>query len=140
MITNTKEVFITDYIQLQEILNEHERAHWIADEADMRTDVEQWKSGKIKEEEKSFVKMILRLFTQADTDVCSAYVNRLLPVFKHPDARTMLLSFANRECFDKETEVLTEKGWVNISEVTTDKIAQYNIATSDISFDYPIFF
>ena len=97
MITNTKEVFVTDYIQLQEILNEHERAHWLADEADMRTDVEQWKSGKIKEEEKSFVKMILRLFTQADTDVCSAYVNRLLPVFKHPDARTMLLSFANRE-------------------------------------------
>lgn len=97
MITNTKEVFVTDYIQLQEILNEHERAHWLADEADMRTDVEQWKSGKIKEEEKSFVKMILRLFTQADTDVCSAYVNRLLPVFKHPDTRTMLLSFANRE-------------------------------------------
>lgn len=97
MITSTKEVFVTEYHELQEILNAHERAHWVADEADMRTDVEQWKSGKISEEEKSFIKMILRLFTQADTDVCSAYVNRLLPIFKHPDARTMLLSFANRE-------------------------------------------
>lgn len=97
MITDTKEVFVTEYHKLQEILNEHERSHWIADEADMRTDVEQWKSGKISEEEKAFVKMVLRLFTQADTDVCSAYVNRLLPIFKHPDARTMLLSFANRE-------------------------------------------
>ena len=97
MIKDTKEVFVTDYINLQEILNEHERSHWIKDEADMRTDVEQWKSGKITDEEKAFIKMILRLFTQADTDVCSAYVNRLLPVFKHPDARTMLLSFANRE-------------------------------------------
>lgn len=97
MITDIKEVFVTEYHRLQEILNEHERSHWIADEADMRTDVEQWKSGKITEDEKSFVKMVLRLFTQADTDVCSAYVNKLLPIFKHNDARTMLLSFANRE-------------------------------------------
>ena len=139
MITDTKEVFVTEYHKLQEILNEHERSHWIADEADMRTDVEQWKSGKISEEEKSFVKMVLRLFTQADTDVCSAYVNRLLPIFKHPDSRLMLLSFANRECFDEETEVLTENGWVSISAVRSgEKIAQYNITTSAVSFDYPL--
>ena len=97
MITQAKEIFVPEYHKLQEILNAHERAHWVPDEADMRSDVEQWKNGKISESEKAFIKMILRLFTQADTDVCSAYVNRLLPIFKHPDARTMLLSFANRE-------------------------------------------
>lgn len=97
MITEAKEVFVPEFNALQDILNRHERSHWLVDEADMRVDVEQWKSGKITEDEKSFVKMVLRLFTQSDTDVCSAYVNRLLPLFKHHDARTMLLSFANRE-------------------------------------------
>jgi ribonucleoside-diphosphate reductase beta chain len=96
-ITQSQEVFIPKYLSLQDTLNEHERAHWLADEADMRSDVEQWKSGKISESEKGFIKMILRLFTQADTDVANSYVTRLLPLFQAPDARMLLLSFANRE-------------------------------------------
>lgn len=56
MIKDTKEVFVTDYINLQEVLNEHERSHWIKDEADMRTDVEQWKSGKITTKKKHLLK------------------------------------------------------------------------------------
>lgn len=97
MINNQKEIYINEYPELLAIYNEHERAHWLPDEADMRVDVEQWKSGKINNDEKAFIKMILRLFTQSDTDVCGAYVNRLLPVFKHHDSRIMLLSFAARE-------------------------------------------
>lgn len=96
-ITLPTEIFVPKYIKLQETLTEHERAHWVPDEAQMQTDVEQWKSGKITEPEKAFIKMILRLFTQADTDVCASYVEKLLPVFKNADARMMLLSFANRE-------------------------------------------
>ena len=46
---------------------------------------------------KEFIKMILRLFTQANTNVCAGYVEKLLPVFRNADARMMLLSFANRE-------------------------------------------
>jgi ribonucleoside-diphosphate reductase beta chain len=91
------EIFVPKYLKLQEILDEHERGHWIAEEMDMRLDCEQWKNGIISDEEKSYIKNILRLFTQADTDVCTSYVNRLLQVFKNADARMMLLSFANRE-------------------------------------------
>ena len=96
-ITLPTEIFVPKYLKLQEILTEHERAHWVADEAQMQMDVEQWKSGKISESEKAFIKMILRLFTQADTDVCASYVEKLLPTFKNADARMMLLSFAGRE-------------------------------------------
>lgn len=91
------EIYLPKFEKLIEILDEHERAHWVIDEIDMRVYTEQWKNGKISEEEKSFIKMILRLFTQADTDVCSAYVQKLLPVYKNPDCRFMLLSFASRE-------------------------------------------
>lgn len=96
-ITQPTEIFVPKYIKLQELLTEHERAHWVPEEANMQVDVEQWKNGTISESEKAFIKMILRLFTQADTDVCASYVEKLLPVFKNADARMTLLSFANRE-------------------------------------------
>ncbi|HET8685140.1 MAG TPA: ribonucleotide-diphosphate reductase subunit beta [Methanosarcina sp.] len=96
-ITSPTEIFVPNYLKLQEILAEHERAHWVPDEAQMQLDVEQWKTGIITDKQKAFIKMILRLFTQADTNVCASYVERLLPIFKNADARMMLLSFANRE-------------------------------------------
>lgn len=96
-ITEATQIFVPKYQKLQEILNKHERAHWVPDEADMSQDVTQWKDGTISDSEKQHIKMILRLFTQADTNVCAGYVEKLLPIFKNADARMMLLSFANRE-------------------------------------------
>jgi ribonucleoside-diphosphate reductase beta chain len=92
-----QEIFTPKYHKLTEIMAAHERGHWVVDEIDLRQDCEQWKTGKITDENKAFVLMILRLFTQADSDICSAYVDKLLHLFKAPDARMMLLSFAARE-------------------------------------------
>jgi ribonucleoside-diphosphate reductase beta chain len=91
------EIFVPRYLQFHTVLDEHERAHWIPDEADLRVDTEQWKNGTITPDEKAYIKNVLRLFTQADTDICGMYVSRLLPVFGNADARMMLLSFASRE-------------------------------------------
>lgn len=96
-IIDSSEIFVPRYFKLQEILEKHERSHWIVAEADMTQDVTQWKDGTISNSRKQFIKMVLRLFTQADTDVCGGYVEKLLPVFKNADARMMLLSFASRE-------------------------------------------
>jgi len=96
-ITEATEIFVPKFHKLQDILDRHERSHWVWDEADMSQDVTQWKSGAVSEVRKEFIKMVLRLFTQADTNVCSSYAERLLPVFKNADARMMLLSFASRE-------------------------------------------
>ncbi len=96
-ITEATEIFVPRYARLKEIYDKHERAHWLPDEADMSTDVVQWKDGTITDEQKQYIKMILRGFTQADTNVCAGYVEKLLPVFKNADARIMLLSFASRE-------------------------------------------
>jgi len=96
-ITEATEVFVPRYHKLQEILQRHEASHWSIAEIDVRKDIEQWRNGTIDEGNKNFIKMILRLFTQSDTNVCSGYVEKLLPVFKNADARMMLLSFASRE-------------------------------------------
>ena len=91
------EIFVPKYMAFHDILEEHERGHWVFSEADLRLDVEQFKNGTISDPEKAYIKNVLRLFTQADTNVCASYVERLLPIFKNADARMMLLSFANRE-------------------------------------------
>lgn len=96
-ITESTEIFVPRYLKLQEVLKKHERAHWIVDEADLSQDVVQWKSGVISDKRKQFIKMVLRLFTQSDTNVCGGYVEKLLPAFNNADARMMLLSFAARE-------------------------------------------
>jgi len=96
-ITTATEIFVPRYHTLQEVYAKHERAHWVPEEADMSQDVVQWKDGTISKGDKDYIKMILRLFTQADTDVCAGYVEKLLPIFKNADARIMLLSFASRE-------------------------------------------
>lgn len=96
-ITTSMEIFVPRYSKLQDILERHERSHWLPAEADMTQDVTQWKDGTISPAQKAFIKMVLRLFTQADTNVCAGYVEKVLPVYKNADARMMLLSFANRE-------------------------------------------
>lgn len=96
-ITKATEIFVPKYLKLQQILEEHERAHWTFEEADLRVDCEQWKNGTMSPSDKEYIKTILRLFTQSDTNVCGFYVDRLLPLFKNADARMMLLSFASRE-------------------------------------------
>ncbi len=96
-ITEKAEIYTPRYLKLRDILERHERAHWVPDEADLRVDAEQWKSGKLSATDKEYIKNILRLFTQADTDVAASYVEKLLPVFRSMEARMMLLSFASRE-------------------------------------------
>ena len=96
-LTQADEIFVPMYQVFQDILNKHERAHWLPEESQMDIDVSQWRDGTIGVEEKEYVKMILRLFTQADHNVCGGYVTKLLPVFKQADVRMMLLSFASRE-------------------------------------------
>lgn len=96
-ITQANEIFVPRYQKLQELLEKSERAHWVVSEADMSQDVSQWKDGTISPKEKAYIKMILRLFTQVDHDVCGNYVDKLLPIFKQADARMALLSCASRE-------------------------------------------
>jgi ribonucleoside-diphosphate reductase beta chain len=49
------------------------------------------------DEEKNLLTQIFRLFTQSDVDVGAGYVDRYMRIFKKPEARMMMSSFANME-------------------------------------------
>ena len=73
------------------------RMHWLPLAVPLHTDVKDWNE-KLTDNEKNLLTQIFRLFTQSDVDVASGYVERYLQLFKLPEARMMMLSFANMEC------------------------------------------
>lgn len=89
--------YVPIYDKFVELTKQHERIHWIADEVSLVNDVEQWKTGKISDSEKSLILNILRLFTTSDVIVGQAYYEKIIPIIKNNEARNMLGSFASRE-------------------------------------------
>jgi len=76
-----------------------ENMHWIAEEADLTNDVENYK--KASKEEKDFLKNILSIFTQSDFNVANGYLP-LLNSIKNNEVRGMLTSFMAREFIHQE--------------------------------------
>ena len=76
-----------------------ENSHWIAEEADLTNDVENYK--KASKEEKDFLKNILSIFTQSDFNVANGYLP-LLNSIKNNEVRGMLTSFMAREFIHQE--------------------------------------
>lgn len=70
--------------------------HWLPDEITFEEDVKDWNQ-KLTKEEKNFLTQIFRFFTQADIDVAGGYIDRFMPLFKHPELRMMMASFTNME-------------------------------------------
>lgn len=85
------------YPDFVEIARTHEKMHWIEDEIDLSEDVADWKSNRLSQEEKDFIRKVLTLFTQSDVAVAETYVDHFLPRFKNNEIRMLLLSIANRE-------------------------------------------
>lgn len=89
-----------------DIAKRHEKIHWIEEEADLSEDVNQWKNGKLSNEEKAFITDILRLFTQSDVIVGQNYYEFLIPKFKNNEIRNMLGSFSAREAIHQRAYAL----------------------------------
>jgi glutaredoxin 3 len=86
-----------NYPYAVDLTKQHEKIHWVEEEADLLDDVADWKSGRVTLEEKNFITQILRLFTQSDVAVGQFYYDNLIPKFLNNEVRIMLGSFANRE-------------------------------------------
>ena len=78
-----------DYYVLQN------QMHWMPESVPLHTDVKDWQ--ELSNTEKNLLTQIFRLFTQSDVDVGSGYIDRYMRIFKKPEARMMMASFANME-------------------------------------------
>jgi ribonucleoside-diphosphate reductase beta chain len=69
--------------------------HWFPEDVPLHNDVKDWQD--MTTSEKNLLVQIFRLFTQSDVDVGKGYVERYMRIFKKPEARMMMGSFANME-------------------------------------------
>ena len=69
--------------------------HWFPEDVPLHNDVKDWQ--ELNDSEKNLLTQIFRLFTQSDVDVGSGYIDKYMRIFKKPEARMMMASFANME-------------------------------------------
>lgn len=105
-LTEYSKTYVPIYPDIVEVTKKHEASHWREEEVTLTIDVEQWKTGRILNEEKDLILNILRLFTTSDVVVGQGYYEKLIPVIKNNEARNMLGSFANREAVHQRAYAL----------------------------------
>ena len=76
-----------------------EDSHWIVKEVEMTKDIEDYRLAP--DEEKTFIKNILSIFTQSDFNVAKGYLP-LINTIKNNEVRGMLTSFMAREYIHQE--------------------------------------
>jgi DNA repair exonuclease SbcCD nuclease subunit len=75
--------------------------------------------------------------------VSYGYVNRLVDLFgAYKGKFDMSCVYGNHDCLAPGTDVLTESGWVSVEDCYhfQGKVAQFDIKTGKVSFDYPLAF
>jgi len=84
-----------DYPWMFDYYAQQNQMHWLPEDVPLHNDVKDWQD--MGTPEKNLLTQIFRLFTQSDVDVASGYVDNFMRVFKKPEARMMMCSFANME-------------------------------------------
>ena len=105
-----------DYYVLQN------QMHWMPESVPLHTDVKDWQ--ELTDKEKNLLTQIFRLFTQSDVDVASGYIDRYMRVFKKPESRMMMSSFANMESIHQHAYSLL-LDTVGMPEIEYKAFAEY---------------
>lgn len=77
------------------------KIHWIPEEVNFADDVFDW-NHKLSSSEKNLLTQIFRFFVQGDIQIATAYLDVYIPIFKHPEIRMMLSTFAAQEAIHVE--------------------------------------
>jgi ribonucleoside-diphosphate reductase beta chain len=108
---------------------------WIPEKLDLTSDVTDYEN--LTPDERTAYNGILSYLTFLDSIQVMNLPN-IKKRFTAPELHLPLSEQISQECFDDQTEILTNQGWMlfsNINEMT--RVAQYNLETEEISFVVP---
>ena len=111
-----------DHPWMFDYYSQQNQMHWFPEDVPLHNDVKDWQ--KMTDEEKNLLTQIFRLFTQSDVDVGAGYVDRYMRIFKKPEARMMMSSFANMESIHQHAYSLL-LDTVGMPEVEYKAFAEY---------------
>ena len=111
-----------DHPWMFDYYSQQNQMHWFPEDVPLHNDVKDWQN--MTDQEKNLLTQIFRLFTQSDVDVGSGYVDRYMRIFKKPEARMMMSSFANMESIHQHAYSLL-LDTVGMPEVEYKAFAEY---------------
>ena len=90
-----------DYPWAYEAYKKQNEQHWSPVEVVLADDIRDFNL-ELTPDERNLLVNIFKFFTQSDVDVAGAYATHYLPLFKAPEVRMMLSSFANIEAVHQD--------------------------------------
>lgn len=80
-----------------EYWKKQQQVHWMGEEVPLGSDIKDWTSDKVTDNERELLTQIFRFFTQSDVEVSDNYMKRYLPIFQPLEIQMMLAAFTNME-------------------------------------------
>jgi len=123
-----------DVIKFVDAIN---HSYWLHSEWNFISDIQDFNT-KLSEKEKNAIKNALLAISQIEVSVKSFW-GKLHDTLPKPEFNAVGATFAESECFDNQTEVLTSDGWIKFEELSNlHEVAQYDIDTKHITFEKPL--
>lgn len=126
-----------EYPEVNQFIDVINSTYWKVKEVDFTGDIQDFKT-RLSYKEQEVIRRSLLAIAQVEVDV-KTFWGDLYKSFPKPEFNNMGATFAENECYDKETQVLTNNGFKYFKDLTTtDKVAQYNMETFEVDFVKPL--
>lgn len=125
-----------EYPEVQQFIDAMNKTFWVHSEVNFDADVQDFKT-KLKPHEQECIKRNALAIAQVEVAVKSFWgdLHKVLP---KPEFNNLGATFAESECFDKDTQVLTNSGFKYFRDLTEeDLVAQYEISDKSVTFVKP---
>ena len=144
MVTKKRDIFEKrenikpyEYPELLGFVDAIDDSFWTVRKYSFNKDVKEY-NYSLDKAEKGFSKRGMLAISQVENTVKSFFA-RLDMRLPKPEISFAGVKFAANECFDDETEVLTEDGFYKFKDLPKNlKVAQYNMETKEISYELPL--
>lgn len=124
------------YKTFEDLIEKQISFFWRPEEVDVSKDKRDFMS--LSEHEKHIFLSNLKYQTLLDSIQGRSPNVALLPLVSIPELETWIETWSFSECVAEGTEVLTPKGWVDISTITTeDDVLVYNFDNETVHFEKP---
>lgn len=126
-----------EYPELNRYVDAIQQSYWLFSEFDYTSDIQDFKV-KLEDHQREAIRRSMLAISQVEVKVKDfwAKVGDVLP---KPEIQEVGAVFAESECFDDKTEVLTDNGWVLFKDLSKSaKVAQYCLDTGEVTFDKPL--
>lgn len=125
-----------EYPEVQPFIDAMNKSFWVHSEVNFDADVQDFKT-KLKPHEQECIKRNALAIAQVEVAVKPFWgdIHKVLP---KPEFNNLGATFAESECFDKDTQVLTNSGFKYFRDLTEDDlVAQYEISDKSVTFVKP---